>query len=56
LIKSFKDQRLEAILERAVPKGMPADLANRIRRKLVMLDAATRLTASAFRLQTVLKP
>jgi proteic killer suppression protein len=43
LIKSFKDQRLLAILERALPKGVPADLANRIRRKLVMLDAATRL-------------
>lgn len=43
-IKSFRDARLEAILERRVPKGFPADLISVTRRKLVMLDSALTLT------------
>ncbi|AMJ61827.1 type II toxin-antitoxin system RelE/ParE family toxin [Bosea sp. PAMC 26642] len=42
-IQSFKDTRLEAILERRVPKGFPADLMSVTRRKLIMLDSALTL-------------
>ena len=43
-IQSYLDQRLQAVLEgRKLPKGVPADLAGVLRRKLVMLDAATAL-------------
>jgi toxin HigB-1 len=42
-IRSFRDRRLEDILARRVPKGFPADLAQTVRRKLVMLDSALRL-------------
>lgn len=42
-IRSFKDERLRALLDRRVPKGFPADLASVARRKLVMLDAAAAL-------------
>lgn len=42
-IRSFKDRKLANILARRAPKGFPADLAQTVRRKLVMLDAALRL-------------
>jgi proteic killer suppression protein len=42
-IIGFRDRRLQDILERRVPKGLPADLMSVIRRKLVMLDAARSL-------------
>lgn len=43
-IQGYKDKRLQAILDEGkVPKGMPADLAGVLRRKLVMLDAAKAL-------------
>jgi proteic killer suppression protein len=42
-IKSFKDDRLAAILSRRAPKKFPADLLSTTRRKLIMLDAATKL-------------
>ena len=43
-IRSFKDRRLRALLhDRVVARGLPADLAGVIRRKLVMLDAASGL-------------
>lgn len=43
-IRGFKHQRLKAVFDRNVPKGFPADLATVVRRKLVMLDAAARLS------------
>jgi toxin HigB-1 len=42
-IKSFKDERLAAILARVAPKKFPADLLATTRRKLIMLDSARRL-------------
>ncbi|MDR3450662.1 MAG: type II toxin-antitoxin system RelE/ParE family toxin [Alphaproteobacteria bacterium] len=42
-IKSFKDDTLTAILSRRAPKQFPADLLATTRRKLVMLDAASKL-------------
>lgn len=42
-IRSFKDERLEALLALRAPKRFPADLVGVTRRKLVMLDAAERL-------------
>ncbi len=42
-IKSFRDKRLEEVLGRTTPKGFPADLAQVVRRKLAMLDAAADL-------------
>lgn len=42
-IIGFKDQRLKEILNRKMPKGFPSDIANVVRRKLVMLDAAVKL-------------
>jgi proteic killer suppression protein len=43
-IRSFKDQRLDAILNgRRTPKGFPTNLAKVTRRKLVQIDAAARL-------------
>jgi proteic killer suppression protein len=42
-IKSFKDERLGAILARHAPKKFPANLLATTRRKLVMLDAARKL-------------
>jgi toxin HigB-1 len=39
-IKSFKDDRLAALLKRRTPKGFPADLVSATRRKLAILDAA----------------
>lgn len=34
---------MKLVLERAVPKGFPSDLAQAVRRKLVMMDAARTL-------------
>lgn len=42
-IRSFRDSRLEVILDRRAPKGFPADLLSVTRRKLVMLDGALTL-------------
>ena len=42
-IRSYRDERLRQVYERNVPKGFPADLAQVVRRKLVMLDAAGNL-------------
>lgn len=42
-IKSFKDDRLAALLNRETPKKIPADLLATTRRKLVMLDSAHKL-------------
>lgn len=42
-IVGYKDERLQEIISRRMPKGFPADIANVVRRKLVMLDAATKL-------------
>jgi proteic killer suppression protein len=39
-IRSFRDDRLRQVYDRRLPKGFPADLAQVVRRKLVMLDAA----------------
>lgn len=43
-IRSYKDKFAQAILEdRKIGKGFPSDIVKVTRRKLVMLDAATRL-------------
>ena len=42
-IRSFKDERLEQLSERRMPKGFPADLVRITRRKLLMLNNATNL-------------
>jgi len=42
-IKSFRDDRLPQVFGRRLPKGFPADLAQVVRRKLLMLDAAANL-------------
>lgn len=40
-IQSYKDKRLQPLLERSVvAKGMPADLGKALRRKLIILDGA----------------
>lgn len=45
MIRSFRGRFAEAILrERAVPKGFPSDLAGAARRKLIMVNNATRLS------------
>ncbi|HMP62571.1 MAG TPA: type II toxin-antitoxin system RelE/ParE family toxin [Phenylobacterium sp.] len=41
MIQSFKDRDTEAVFEGLHPKGFPADLLRRARRKLQVLDAAT---------------
>jgi proteic killer suppression protein len=43
-ILSIRDRRLEELMRRRIPKGFPAELAAVTRRKLVMLDAAERLS------------
>jgi proteic killer suppression protein len=44
MIRSFRGKFAEAILrERVAPKGFPSDLAGVARRKLVMVNNATRL-------------
>jgi proteic killer suppression protein len=44
MIQSFKDRQTEAVFLGANPKGFPADLLRRARRKLQVLDAATAVT------------
>ncbi len=43
MIVSFRDKRAAIVFQGRVPKGFPSDLAQAARRKLRMLDAATRL-------------
>ena len=43
MIESFRDERTAAVWAGSLPNGFPADVANVARRKLRMLDAATRL-------------
>ena len=43
MIESFRDKRTGAVFLGRVPKGFPPDIAASARRKLRMLDAATRL-------------
>jgi proteic killer suppression protein len=43
VLESFRDKRTAAVWAGNLPKGFPADVANAARRKLRMLDAATRL-------------
>jgi proteic killer suppression protein len=43
LIKSFRCKRTAAVFRNLMPKGFPADVVPAARRKLAMLDAATRL-------------
>ena len=42
-IESFRDERLRQVFGRRVPKGFPANLAQVVRRKLLMLDVAQNL-------------
>lgn len=44
MIQSFRDRRTEAVFRGETPKGFPADLLKRARRKLQVLDAATEVT------------
>jgi proteic killer suppression protein len=43
VIKSFRCKRTAAVFRNIMPKGFPADVVPAARRKLAMLDAATRL-------------
>ncbi len=43
MIESFRDKRTAAVFLGKMPKGFPADIAAAARRKLGMLDAASRL-------------
>jgi toxin HigB-1 len=43
MIESFRDRRTAAVFLGRVPKGFPSDIARVARRKLLMIDAATRL-------------
>ena len=43
MIESFRDKRAAAVFLGKMPKGFPTDIATVARRKLRMLDAATRL-------------
>ena len=43
MIESFRDKRTAAVWAGRLPKGFPADVAGVARRKLRMLDTATRL-------------
>jgi len=44
MIKSFADKRTAAAFVGLCPKGMPADVAGALRRKLMMIDKAVTLT------------
>lgn len=44
MIASFKDKRTAAVWAGRLPKGFPADVANAVRRKLRMVDAAILLS------------
>jgi proteic killer suppression protein len=43
MIRSFKDKTTEAVYGGQQPKRFPADLFQRVRNKLLMVDAATSL-------------
>lgn len=43
MIEGFRDKRTAAVWAGSLPKGFPADMASVARRKLRMLDVATRL-------------
>ena len=43
MIESFRDKRTAAVWADKLPKGFPSDIAKVTRRKLRMLDEATRL-------------
>ena len=43
MIVSFRDKRTAAVWADKLPKGFPSDIANAARRKLRMLERATRL-------------
>jgi proteic killer suppression protein len=43
MIKGFRDARTAAVFRDEMPKGFPANIAKVARRKLRMLDAASRL-------------
>ena len=43
MIKSFRDKATAAIFAGVVPKGVPADVARRVRIKLSMIDAVRAL-------------
>ena len=43
MIESFRDKRTAAVFFGRMPKGFPSDVAKGARRKLRMLDEATRL-------------
>ncbi|MBF0229698.1 MAG: type II toxin-antitoxin system RelE/ParE family toxin [Desulfamplus sp.] len=45
MIKSFRDKETEKIFNREFSKKFQTDMQHQARRKLVMLDAATELTA-----------
>lgn len=44
MIQTFRDRQTEAVFRGECPKGFPADLLKRARRKLQVLDAATDVT------------
>lgn len=44
MIRAFKDARTEAVFKGESPKGFPANLLAVARRKLLMADAAVRLS------------
>lgn len=44
MIQTFKNRQTEAVFLGESPKGFPADLVKRARRKLQVLDAATDVT------------
>ena len=43
MIRSFRGKRTAAVYKGMVPKGFPPDIARTARRKLAVLDAASRL-------------
>jgi proteic killer suppression protein len=45
MIKSFRDKETENIINRSFSKKFPLDIQHQVRRKLIMLDAATELNA-----------
>jgi proteic killer suppression protein len=44
MIRSFKDSNTQAVFNGDCPKGFPADIVRVARRKLRMVDAATKLS------------
>ena len=43
MIATFRDRRTAAVFQGRTPKGFPSDIANVVRRKLRMVDAAVQL-------------